>query len=115
MRKQLTLFDNQSVSDADRASLTKSVSEGKRQAIHRYLTGTAKETEACVNSYSPGGSNRRYYRLSYRIDTKVKHLHIPGGNTNSRLATYRADSLRDLIERGADLQEIIAMVYDFRD
>lgn len=114
MREQLSLFDNQTVSESDQPSLTTSVSEGKRQAIQRYLTGSAKETEACVNSYSPGGSKAKYYRLSYRIGNKVKHLHIPGGNIRSNLALCRADKLRNLIDRGADLQEIIAMVYDFR-
>ena len=112
MNKQLSLFDG--VSDQS-CSLTDSVSERKRQAIERFLrSGSKNEPVACVNEYSPGKRKLRYYRLSYRIDNKVKHIHIPGGSTISELAQYRATKLQELIDRGAELAEVLAMVNMFK-
>ena len=112
MNEQLSLFDT--VSDTNSVSLTKSVSEHKRQAIQRFLDSGKKEHEVCVNRYSPGKRKTEYFRLSYRIGRKVKHLHIPGGNIYSNLAQYRAGELQQLIDRGCELEEAIAMVKMFR-
>ena len=111
MSEQLRLFE--SVSDTSSASLTKSVSEHKRQAIQRFLDSGKKEHEVCVNRYSPGKRKTEYFRLSYRIGRKVKHLHIPGGNTYSVLAQYRAGKLQQLIDRGCELDEAIAQCISF--
>ncbi|NJL51344.1 MAG: hypothetical protein HC930_02430 [Hydrococcus sp. SU_1_0] len=110
-REQLCLFD--AVSDTNSVSLTNSVSEHqfyKRQAIENYLKRVNKEGIACVNKYSPGKRQTEYYRLSYRIEHRVKHIHICGGSVGSTLADYRAEKVQGLIDRGAELQEIIAMV-----
>lgn len=112
MSEQLSLFST--VSDSKSVSLTNSVSERKQQAIQRFLDSGKKEHEVCVNTYSPGKRRREYFRLSYRIGRKVKHVHIPGGSTIAELARYRAKQLQQLIERGAELAEILAMVRTFR-
>jgi hypothetical protein len=112
-REQLCLFET--VSDSDRVSLTENVSDAqsaKRKAIERYL-GQQKENIACVNIYSPGRRSTEYYRLSYRFGRSVRHVHIKGGSTLAELATYRANRLRELIDRGAELAEILAMVATF--
>ena len=112
MNEQLCLFEV--VSDKKSVSLTESVSERKRQAIQRFLDKGKKDVEVCVNTYSPGKKKNKYFRLSYRVGHQVKHIHIPGGSTIAKLARYRAKKLEELIERGAELGEIIAMVHTFR-
>lgn len=116
MSEQLTIYSVLGdVSDSDRVSLTDSVSERKKAAIDRFLNRAEKDPIACVNTYSPGGRNRQYYRLSYRQTRtrKVKHIHIKGGSTIAELATYRAKKLQELIDRGAELAEVIAAVRTF--
>ena len=44
----------------------------------------------------------------------MKHVHIPGGNVNSTLATYRAKELQEMIDRGAKLNEVLAAITDYR-
>ena len=119
MNKQLTIYDAlDGVSEHDDRSITNFVSEQKTakfRAIQRFLDNGEKDAIACVNTYKAGNrNNHSYYRLSYRKDKKVKHIHIPGGNTLSDLAKYRAFKLQGLIDRGAELAEIIAMIRDFR-
>ena len=67
-----------------------------------------------MGRYSPGKRKTEYYRLSYRFGRKVKHIHIPGGSTKSQLARYRAEKLQQLIDRGAELAEILAMIKTYR-
>jgi hypothetical protein len=114
MSEQLCLFET--VSDSDRTSLTLSVSDAqikKQQAIQKYLDRANKEAIACVTRYSPGRRKNEYYRLSYRQGRKVKHIHIKGGSTIAELATYRAEKLQAMIDRGAELAEVIAAVKTF--
>ncbi len=73
-----------------------------------------KDPMLCVNTYSPGKRKTKYYRLSYFQDGKTKHLHIPGGNVRAPLAQERAKVLQKLIESGAQLKEIIAVVKTYR-
>ena len=118
MSQQLSLFDDSSVSESKTVSITSSVSEKQRlkyQAIQRYLDTGERENIPHVNTYRVKNTNNRYYRLSYRSSGKVKHVHIPGGNTYSELASYRASKLRELIDRGAELAEVLAMTRDFRN
>ena len=70
----------------------------------------SEQPRCSVNEYSPGKKKQTYYRLSWRDGKRIKHLHIRGGNVNSKLAQERADSLRQMIARGAELEEIIAAV-----
>ena len=112
MLEQLPLFS--SVSDKKSVSLTQNVSEHKRQAIQRFLDSGKKENDVCVGKYSPGKRKSEYFRLSYRLGRKVKHVHIPGGSTQTSLARYRAKILREMCDRGAELAEILAQLNTFR-
>ena len=116
MSQQLSLFNT--VSDSDRVSITKNVSDAqtvaKQEAIQRYLDSEEKDYQCCVTKYSPGRRSTEYYRLSYRISKRrIKHIHIRGGSTISELATYRANKLQAMIDRGAELAEVIAAVKTF--
>ncbi len=112
MSKQLSLFD--AVSDSDRVSITKNVSDAKKQAIQRYLDSGEKDYQCCVTKYSPGRRSTEYYRLSYRISKRrIKHIHICGGSIIAELAQYRAKKLQAMIDRGAELEEVIAAVRTF--
>lgn len=118
MNKQLNIFNEDVsitdfVSDSDRVSITDFVSDNKKQAIQRFLNSGDKETIACVTTYSPGGRSTRYFRLSYRQRKKIKHIHIRGGSIIAELAIYRAKQLQAMIDRGAELEEVIAAVRTF--
>jgi hypothetical protein len=56
-----------------------------------------------VATYRPKGTARggEYFRFSYRAGEKMKHLHIPGGNTGSVLAQSRAAEVMELRQRAA--------------
>jgi hypothetical protein len=114
MSKQLSL---NLVSEPESRSITDSVSEQKTakfRAIQRYLNNGERDTIACVNRYKAGNRNNYfYYRLSYRQGKKIKHVHIPGGNTKAELVQYRANKLQTMIDRGADLAELLAAIADF--
>ena len=111
MTKQLTIYD--AISDKESASLMNPISDSQTQALQRFLE-KGKDPIVHVNTYSPGKRKSEYYRLSYFLDGKTKHLHIPGGNTRAKLAQYRAKKLQELIDRGAELEEIIAAVQTYR-
>ena len=111
MNQQLSLF--KSKRDGGSASLIDPISEHQTQALQRFLE-KGKDPIVCVNTYSPGKRKREYYRLSYFYNGKTRHLHIPGGNTLAKLAQYRAKKLQELIDRGAELGEIIAAVETYR-
>jgi hypothetical protein len=111
MKKQLTIFDV--CSDNDRVSLQNARSDAKRQAINRYLNNGNADPAICVNTYSPGRRSIQYYRLSYQWHGKKKHIHIRGGSVIAELATYRARQLQGLIDRGAELAEVLAAAATF--
>ena len=115
-RKQLSLFPV--ASESEIVSIAPTASEKqilKQQAIQRFLDTGEREHIPHVNTYQVRKTKNHYYRLSYRNSFgKMKHLHIPGGNTRSRLAQYRAKKLRNLIDRGCDLEEAIAVAQTFR-
>ena len=116
MSKQLSLFnadiETQSVSISEIDSDDQTVA--KQEAIQRYLDSKEKDYQCCVTKYSSGSSSREYYRLSYRISKRrMKHIHICGGSIISELATYRAKKLEAMIDRGAELEEVIAAVRTF--
>ncbi|MEY2833399.1 MAG: hypothetical protein RLZZ574_2658 [Cyanobacteriota bacterium] len=111
MSEQLSVF--QVCSDSDPVSLQNTRSDAKSQAIQRFLNQRKSEPSICVNTYSPGRRATEYYRLSYQWHGKKKHVHIKGGSTIAELATYRAQKLQGLIDRGAELAEVIAAVRTF--
>ena len=135
--EQLLIFPA-SVSDTSKPSLTKlssdcqtlinkrikSVSDSvsdKRWSVSPSLCDvgglqSAKPSprKPCINEYSPAKRKTAYYRLSYRTDNKVKHIHIRGGNINSPLATRRAKQLSHAIDRGASIEELKSAIALFK-
>jgi|GEM_PF-2149806 len=116
MNRQLTIFDKD-LGDSDRLNVspTNTVGDTENQAIERYLARAKIEPSVCVKKYHPNGRKTQYFRLDYRDPTfgKPKSIHIRGGNVSSKLANYRAGVLQKMIDRGADLAEIIAQAKDF--
>ncbi|MDF0551684.1 hypothetical protein [Kamptonema sp. UHCC 0994] len=66
-----------------------------------------------VNKYHAGGSARgggEYWRFSYRVGKRVKHVHIPGGHSMSLMASNRADEVRDAIAAGSSTAEVLKLI-----
>ncbi|MEG4070923.1 hypothetical protein QUA42_26960 [Microcoleus sp. Pol11C2] len=61
-----------------------------------------------VATYRARGTARsgEYFRFSYRAGKKMKHLHIPGGNTGNVLAQSRAAEVMELAAAGVPAVEI---------
>ena len=77
----------------------------------------AKKPNCSVNIYTPNGTARgenQYYRLTYRKNGRVQHLHIPGGNITKTRAQGRAQILGKLIDEGKPLDYIVGMVYTWK-
>ena len=110
MNEQLSLFPV--VGDTDLPSPT-DLRDAKNQAIQRYLDRTKDNTICCIEKYNPNGRKTKYFRLKYRAGKKTKTIHIKGGNTSARLANYRANRLQSMIDRGAELSEVLELLADF--
>jgi hypothetical protein len=66
-----------------------------------------------ISTYRPRGTARggEYFRFSYRDgSTKMRHLHIRGGNTDSAIANSRAEEVRAKISAGIRPAEIAEMI-----
>ena len=100
-----------SVSDADLVSITNPVSDAKTQALQRFLGQDIGKP--CITTYSPGKREVKYFRLSYRVRNRIKHKHIPGGNVDSNLAIERVQQIQDLINRGVNIGDILALIESF--
>jgi hypothetical protein len=116
MSEQLCLFE--AVGEKKPVSPTDIVGETKMQAIQRFLDKGVKKEEkeptASIEKYHPNGKKLEYYRLKYRQGKRVRTIHIPGGSTIAELAQYRAKKLQEMINRGAELGEVIAAVKTYR-
>lgn len=92
--------------DDSLTSVEPAVSESNSLADSEYLALNA------VNAYRPGGTARgsKYYRLSYKDGTRVRHIHIRGGNTDSQIAQAKAQEVRSQLAAGIRPAEIAAML-----
>jgi hypothetical protein len=65
-----------------------------------------------ISTYEPRGTARsgQYFRLSYRDGARVRHIHIPGGNTDSPIAQAKVAEVRSLLAAGIHPSEIAAML-----
>ncbi|MEL6580038.1 MAG: hypothetical protein AAFQ14_09815 [Cyanobacteria bacterium J06621_12] len=48
------------------------------------------------------------------MGTRTRHIHIPGGSTKASLAQYRAKKLLKMISRGAELEELVSAIADWK-
>ncbi len=56
-----------------------------------------------ISTYCPRGTacgGNKYFRFSYRAGTKVWHIHIRGGNTDSPIAQAKVQEVRSALESG---------------
>ncbi len=63
--------------------------------------------------YTPGGTartNNNYFRYSYRDNGKMKHVHIPGGNTSSPFAQMHWEEVQRLVRSGASPKYIVQTI-----
>lgn len=70
-----------------------------------------------VNTYKPAGTARgdlKYFRYSFRDGNRIKHLHIPGGNTSRPKAQSNASAVRRAIVAGKPPQHIKQMIRGMR-
>ena len=114
MHEQLKLF---SVEDSHFLSSVRSVSDTELKAsLTNSQTIVNKEIErvsdrsASINKYSPGKRKTEYFRLSYRNGSKIKHIHIRGGNVNSALVQNRIFKLQNMINQGASIGELLRVI-----
>lgn len=115
MLEQLNIFDfglgSNLILEPDLVSITNPVSDAKTKALQRFLGQDIGKP--CITTYSPGKREVKYFRLSYRVRNRIKHKHIPGGNVDSRLAINRVQQIQNLIDRGVNIGEILALIEGF--
>ncbi|WP_107668209.1 hypothetical protein [Cyanothece sp. BG0011] len=73
-------------------------------------------TEKAVSEYQPGGTasrSNKYYRFSYRKNNRVKHIHIKGGNTCSKLAIKRKQLIEAWIKNDIPVEKIIEWIKEW--
>jgi len=70
-------------------------------------------TTSAISTYRPRGTARgienvplEYFRFSYREGSKVRHVHIRGGNTNSPIAQAKVAEVRSLLAAGMSPAQI---------
>ncbi len=65
-----------------------------------------------VSTYRPRGTARggEYYRLSFKEGSRVRHVHIRGGNTDSPIAQAKVQEVRSLLAAGIPPAEIATML-----
>ena len=93
-----------------------SVSEGKAQiADTEYTVPPADNDDSvskAISTYRPRGTARsgEYFRLSYREGSRMRHIHIRGGNTDSPIAQAKVQEVRSLLAAGIAPAEVAAML-----
>jgi hypothetical protein len=65
-----------------------------------------------ISIYEPRGTARsgKYFRFSYRDGSRMRHIHIRGGNTDSPIAQAKVQEVRSLLAAGIPPAEIAAML-----
>ena len=70
-----------------------------------------------LNYYSAGGgcrSHQPYARVSYRINSKVKHIHVPGGNINNPVLQERIRLIQEAIRNNQSSTEILKLIRSWK-
>ncbi|MCC3423444.1 MAG: hypothetical protein JGK12_05800 [Microcoleus sp. PH2017_01_SCD_O_A] len=65
-----------------------------------------------ISTYRPRGTARsgEYFRFSYRDGSRMRHIHIRGGNTDSPIAQARVEEVRSLLAAGISAVEVVGML-----
>ena len=70
-------------------------------------------TDEPIHLYYPRGTSKgfnQYFRFSYRDGKRMRHLHIPGGNTRSPEAIERAKRVMAFIDQGATPSQVRSLI-----
>jgi len=99
-----------SVSPASTLADTEYIAE---VADTEYIAEVAEEdyVSKAISTYQPRGTARsgEYFRFSYRDGSRMRHIHIRGGNTDSPIAQAKVQEVRSLLAIGIPPAEIAAM------
>ena len=65
-----------------------------------------------ISTYHPRGTARsgEYFRFSYRDGSRMRHIHIRGGNTDSPIAQAKVAEVRSLLASGVPPAEIALLL-----
>jgi hypothetical protein len=127
MNTQLSLFiENPESNDtAKHASITDGVIEAQKTSITedvieipvswlRFLNKDKSEGgRGHVNEYVSSVNWKSYYRFSYRLAERIKHIHIPGGRVGSSKVESRVAIVRNMIRNGESTLKIIDLIRAF--
>lgn len=70
-------------------------------------------TDEPIHLYYPRGTANgfnQYFRFSYRDGKRMRHLHIPGGNTRNPEAIERAKRVLNFIDQGATPSQVRSLI-----
>jgi len=93
-----------------------SVSTDKAQVVDTEYTVPPGNNDSvsskAISIYSPRGTARsgEYFRFSYRHGSRMRHIHIRGGNTDSPIAQAKVAEVRSLLVAGISPREIAEML-----
>jgi hypothetical protein len=65
-----------------------------------------------ISTYRPRGTARggEYFRVSYRDGTRMRHIHLSGGKTDSPIAQAKVQKVRSLLAAGVPIIEIAELL-----
>jgi hypothetical protein len=100
-----------SVTTTPTISVTESIAEPD---VTESIAEPDDSVTKAISTYKPKGTARggsgEYFRFSYRDGSKVRHIHIRGGNTDSAIANARVEEVRSLLAAGTPAAEIVEML-----
>ncbi len=90
---------------------------GAEVGVTESIPEPADSVTSSVSTYRPRGTARciencplEYFRFSYRDGSKVRHVHIVGGNTRSPIAQAKVQEVRSLLAAGVPAAEIASLI-----
>ena len=97
------------------ASDDDSVSKGNAQIVDTEYTVPLADDDSvskAVSTYKPRGTacSGEYFRFSYREGSRMRHIHIRGGNTDSPIAQAKVQEVRSLLAAGISPADIAATI-----
>jgi hypothetical protein len=115
---------NDSVTSSAEVGVTESIPEpadsvtsSAEVGVTESIPEPADSVTSSVSTYKPRGTDRsiencplEYFRFSYREGSKVRHVHIRGGNTASPIAQAKVAEVRSLLAAGVSPAEVATML-----
>lgn len=101
------------IETANETSITDDVIEVPKSWLRFLLKDKSEGGIGHVNQYVSTVNHKSYYRFSYRLGTRVKHAHIPGGQVGSVKAESRAAIVREMCRAHRPTLEILDLIKAF--